>query len=232
MDINIIKYSFNWDFRTWSKALNVWKVTKTEKSKKVLELGGADNEGLSLYFSSLNYNTTFSSIDKPSEEVKTKHKKWKCHNLINYKQIDALDIQYKNEFDIICFKSILGGIARDDLSMAEKVISECHTALKPGGFLLCCENLSGSIFHQFARRLFSRAHKNAWHYYNPKEILDIIKKQFPDIEYECYGFLTLFTRNNYFSSILHFIDNYLLNFILPENSKYIIAIKATKKIYK
>lgn len=71
-------------------------------------------------------------------------------NLITYQDIDATQIPYENEFDIIVFKSIIGGIGRNDnKEIQQLVFNQIYKALKPGGQLLFAENLSASPLHRF-----------------------------------------------------------------------------------
>jgi SAM-dependent methyltransferase len=59
--------------------------------------------------------------------------------MIVYQNIDAANIPFKNCFDIIVFKSILGGIGRNDnIEIQQKVFDEIYESLKPGGEIAVC----------------------------------------------------------------------------------------------
>jgi len=73
-------------------------------------------------------------IEKIASEI---HQKYNRGQLITYETIDATQIPYLNHFDIIAFKSILGGIGRNDRpELKKKAVDEIHKALKENGILL------------------------------------------------------------------------------------------------
>src|SRR5262249_46376472 len=131
-----------WDVYNWSKALDFWLAhTKHDISKcSVLELG-ARNGGLSLWLALQGASIVCSDITFPSPIALKQHQAYAVSHLIEYKSIDATCIPYENKFDVIVFKSLLGGVGaggRKDLQ--SKALGEIYRALKKGGELFFAEN--------------------------------------------------------------------------------------------
>jgi SAM-dependent methyltransferase len=152
------------------------------------------------------------------------------HNLgalITYRDIDATHIPYENHFDVIVFKSIIGGIGRDDnYEIQQKVFNEIFKALKPGGKLLFAENLIASPFHQRLRKSFVNW-GSSWRYVSLEEMKAFLK-DFSSYELKTTGVLGTFGRNESQRNFLSTIDQVLLNSVCPKSWKYIgygIAVK-------
>lgn len=216
-----------WDKVNWTKALKYWEEhvpsLKTQHFD-CLELGGRRG-GLSLWLALLGHNVICSDFKNPEQEAKTLHDQYNLDGKISYEAIDATKIPYENKFDIIVFKSIIGGISghgKDHLK--EKVFQEIHKALKPGGKLLFAENMEGSKFHLWARNKFVNWGER-WNYFKYSEI-DLIKI-FESVEYETTGFTATFGRNDKQREALGNIDQLLEPLIPPEN-RYILYGVATK----
>jgi 2-polyprenyl-3-methyl-5-hydroxy-6-metoxy-1,4-benzoquinol methylase len=122
-----------WDVNSWSKALYFWNEKLDFSNKNIgLELG-AKNGGLSLYLALNGLNTICSDYIDCTLIAKPLHEKYNVTSLINYETIDALNIPYENYFDVIAFKSILGGIGRNNnYDNIIKTINQIYKALKPG----------------------------------------------------------------------------------------------------
>jgi len=112
MPKEIIDISLAWDIINWGKSLNFFeKYIDYNKPIKALELGaGFRGGGYSHYFTMKNMNVICSDYPVVSKLIKEIHRKYNLDKVITYQTIDALDIPYKEEFDIIFFKSLLGGI--------------------------------------------------------------------------------------------------------------------------
>ncbi|GHV58162.1 hypothetical protein AGMMS49579_25160 [Spirochaetia bacterium] len=148
------------------------------------------------------------------------HKKYKIHELITYQDIDATNIPYENYFDIIVFKSIIGGIGRNNnIAIQKKTFNEIYKALKPGGKLLFAENLAGSSFHQFLRRKFVKWGKS-WRYISLNEYKTFFSS-YKNYEVKATGMIALFGRSEWQRNALAIIDRLILNHICPDNWKYI-----------
>lgn len=142
-----------WDVVNWSKALSFWE-RQTDLHKrplKCLELR-SHKGGLSLWQAQKGHSVICSDLESPEKSAKIIHDKYP--NLeISYASINALEIPYENEFDIIIFKSILGGVPRDNNDENKKIaLQQIYKALKPEGKLLFAENLQATKTHQFMRK--------------------------------------------------------------------------------
>ncbi len=142
-------------------------------------------------------------------------------NLINYQDIDATYIPYDNYFDIVVFKSVIGGIGRNDnIAIQQKVFDQIYKSLKPGSKLLFAENLIASPLHQKLRKRYIKWGRS-WRYISIDEMKSFLKN-YSRYEYKVTGFLGSFGRNENQRKILAKLDNIIFNSICPDNWKYII----------
>src|SRR5690606_26588047 len=126
--------------------------------------------GLSLWMALKGKTVVCSDLEDVESTAEPLHTRYKVNNLITYQDIDATNIPYENHFDVIAFKSIIGGIGRNNNpEIQAKVFTEIHKALKPGGKLLFAENLVASPFHQRLRKKFIRC-GNSWKYVSLDEV--------------------------------------------------------------
>jgi len=146
---------------------------------------------------------------------------WK--QLISYKEIDALDIPNVNEFDLVVFKSILGGIAKgENNDLVEKVLNQIYKCLKKDGYLFFSENLEATSLHMYMRNRFSWGKEGeGWHYLSTNDILNLADIGFKKINSTTKGFLGCLGRNEFQRNILGNIDKLFLEALLPDKYKYI-----------
>lgn len=219
---------FEWDVENWSKAIYFWESNSSLllPGSKALEVG-AHNGGLSLWLGMKGIQVVCSDIDFPTDKAKKKHKNYGVSDLVRYEKVNALQMPYENEFDIIIFKSVLGGIGRNNNSNNITVALEnIHKALKPGGELLFLENLKGSALHQFFRKKFVKW-GGSWNYQLIDELLTYTSK-FSSLKYQTKGFLGAFGPNEKTRKIFGKIDTLIFDRITPQNWRYIF-IGAAKK---
>jgi SAM-dependent methyltransferase len=146
---------------------------------------------------------------------------------IRYEEIDATRIPYRNYFDIIVFKSILGGIARHEKDgVKEVVLREIHEALKPHGQLLFAENLNASPIHRLLRRKMT-PWGNYWNYLRIEEVSHLFKP-YSSLAVGSAGFLGAFGRSEQQRSWLALMDSFLFDRMLPSSMHYILFGVATK----
>ena len=227
MNDDLIRDCIEWDVVNWSKALQFWDTSATVKKGGLtcLELGSRGG-GLSLWLASQGNTVVCSDYLNPQKEAELLHNKYSIQGKISYQAIDATSIPYENHFDIIVFKSILGGIGRNNKShLIQETISQILKALKPGGKLLFAENLRGSKLHQFIRKKLV-----AWSYWNYLEMNEAEQmfKQFSSFEFQTAGFLGLFGRSEFQRNVLGNVDTLLFEKIMPDNMKYILFGVAIK----
>jgi SAM-dependent methyltransferase len=216
-----------WDIYSWKKALNYWELNIDWGTvKNALELGGHKG-GLSLWLANKRIHTVCSDYENVKLAAEPLHKKYNVLDLITYQDIDATDIPYENHFDIIVFKSIVGGIGRDNnLEKQQKVFNEIHKALKPGGKLLFAENLIASPMHQALRKKFVNW-GDSWRYISLPEMYEFLKP-YKKYQIRTNGVMATFGRSEKQRTLLSVADRTFLNHISPKKWKYICYGIATK----
>lgn len=225
MKKEIIRDVVDWDVTNWTRAIRYWEkhVNINLKKHHCMELGTAYG-GISLWLA-LNGNAVLcTDIRHPEKLAGHLHRKYACACNIRYEAVDATDIPYENEFDIIVFKSILGGIQKSDTTDPKiHTLNEIHKALKPGGMLLFAENLASSPLHRFLRRKYGTPQ---WDYLELSE-LERVFSSFSSVNYITTGFFGCFGRTEKQRNILGRIDG-LLEYFIPKSKRYIISGIAKK----
>jgi SAM-dependent methyltransferase len=218
-----------WDVRNWSRALELWSVALSSQGKNVhcLELGCGRNSSLALWLAALGNRVVCSDRDGVPEEIRAAHARYSLAHRVSYATVDARAIPYRSEFDVVIFKSILGGIvARDDLSVAADVLAGIHAALKPGGLLLFAENLYATPVHEFTRARFG-AGKDGWRYFGLEEIRSLLSG-FANVRIDTWGFLGCFGRSEGQRRLLASLDDLVAEKLVPASWHYIAAVVAEK----
>ena len=227
MNSALKKDIIEWDIVNWGKALDYWEgqLDLDGDEYVCLELGGRKG-GLSLWMAMKNNRVVCSDFEFNEEDARRLHKKYNCEQSITYEDIDATAIPYKNHFDVIAFKSILGGICRNgNDALKKKTIDEIHAALKENGKLVFAENLTASFLHGFMRKRFTKW-GSQWNYLRYSEI-DEVFASFGTISYVTYGFFGAFGRSEKQRNILGKLDN-LIAPLVPKSKRYIVVGVATK----
>jgi SAM-dependent methyltransferase len=220
MTKELTKDIIQWDVKSWSKALSYWD-SKVEwnKIQHSLELGGREG-GLSLWLALKGKSVVCSDLKDVQKTAEQLHKRHHVSTWITYQDIDATNIPYEEYFDLIVFKSIIGGIGRNDnYKNQHKVFKEIYKALKPGGKLLFAENLAASAVHRRLRKRFVQW-GSSWRYVS----LDEMKKFLSDFSYydiKTTGLLGTFGRTERQRNVLSVVDDLVLNKICPDRWKYI-----------
>lgn len=227
MKKELMKSIIQWDVKSWSEPLIYWEQhVDWSKVCHGLELGGREG-GLSLWLALKGIKTVCSDLHNVENTARHLHAKYDVDSMINYQDIDATSIPYENHFDVILFKSIIGGIGRgDDIEKQRKVFQQIYKALKPGGKLLYAENLSASAVHQKFRKRFV-SWGNTWRYPSSMEMKEFLK-DFKSVDFKTTGILGAFGRTEKQRFVLSSIDQLFLNKISADHWKYIgygIAVK-------
>ena len=149
-----------WDCINWGRAIRFWENSHLGNfsdmaGKKVLDIGGR-NGGLSLYWALKGADVECTDLHIGGfDRAKKLHKKYNLCKLITYKKIDVLDLNVENKYDVITFKSVLGGVGyNNNYANQVKMIQNIYRALKPGGFCIFAENLTGSDLHMWLRQKY------------------------------------------------------------------------------
>ena len=217
-----------WDVKNWSKALHYWdKKVDWSSVETCLELGSREG-GLSLWMALKGKQVISSDFEKSEENAGKLHQKYPIGNNIRYQDINALDIPYENYFDIIVFKSVVGGIARnhaDGKQIQQAIFNQIYKALKPGGKLLFAENALGSPLHRFFRKRFNKW--MSWRYITLLECREFLQA-YSSMDLKTTGVLGGFGRNERQKQALGAIDRAFLNKLSPKNWQYILYGMAEK----
>jgi SAM-dependent methyltransferase len=225
----LLKDIIEWDVSTWKHALFFWDEVINElknRNLKVLELGSR-NGGISLYFALNGFNVVCSDLKGPTEKAYLLHKRYNVDKNIEYKDVDATNICFSdNSFDVIVFKSILGGIGRNqNKQLQQKVFNEIHRVLKDNGLFLFAENLVASKFHTVFRKRFVKW-GNSWRYVSISEMEEFLAI-FSEYKYQTTGFLSAFGKIEILKSFLSKLDN-ILKPLIKDTDRYLIYGYAKK----
>ncbi len=224
MNDELSKY-VEWDVRNWSVALRFWLANSKKRLAecRVLEIG-TDYGGLTLWLASNGAQVVCSDQNGVRKEAVELHEKSGLMQLIEHRRINALELPHRDEFDIVLFKSVLGGINTKE-SQAQ-AIAEMHKALKKGGELFFAENLVASPVHMFFRR---KAIKwgTTWRYLTIEEMHEFLAL-FSETHLNTNGFAGTFGRSEAQRNLLAHADQLIFERIVPERWKYIIAGVARK----
>lgn len=227
MEDGLLRDIMQWDVRSWSPALRYWEQNVDWSGVgKALELGGREG-GLSLWLAQKGIHTVCSDYGDVRSTAIPLHSRYPVADFIAYENISALDIPYREHFDLIVFKSIIGGIGRkDNPSIGQKVFDEIKKALKPGGVLLFAENMAASALHKKTRELFTEW-KDYWHYVTIDEMKQYLAA-YSSHRIEFTGVLGTFGRNERQKDLLAKADHLFLNKVCPDAWKYICYGMAVK----
>ena len=212
----------DWDVISWSKALKYWdqRIPSDLSGLKALELG-AYNAGLSAWLAQKNATVISSDVDELPPGAYVLQKKYNLTDRVQFKQVDATNMSFENEFDFIVFKSIAGGIGRNNHPEHQQTLfNQIHKALKPGGKLLFAENAKASPLHQFARKNFV-SWGNSWQYVTHTDFKSFFK-EYKSYDIHSSGFTAAFGRSEKQRNMLGKLDTYLFNNIVPKSWHYII----------
>lgn len=219
VDLNSI---LQWDVENWSQALQYWEThVPWDEVDSCLEVG-ANRGGLSLWLASKGKSVVCS--DRSEVELfkvaRGRHSNYGLEDLIRYQSIDATDIPYENEFDLVIFKSVLGHVGKPDRKDLQALaIQQMHKALKPGGRLLFAENAFGSPLHRAARRLFVDW-GDQWRYVSLAEMLEFLEV-FSSFKLRTAGFFGVFGRSQRQRHLLSSVDR-LIEHLTPARWNYIL----------
>lgn len=229
MDKAMAKAVIEWDTVTWARAVDFWKAPECtpfkDNGRLVLDVGGRGG-GLSLMFALLGYRVCCTDLGNPSETAGPLHRQYGVEDLITYRTLDVLDLDEKEKYDIICFKSVMGGVGHHNhYDAQQKMIENIYRALKPGGYLYFAENTTASPLHRFLRGRFS-PWAAYWRYVTPEEVHELCRP-FSQVRYKSFGFLGTLGRSERQRRLLGSVDR-IFDCFLPAGLKYCISVVAKK----
>ncbi len=217
-----------WDAGTWKHALHHWSpvLQQVKERDHCLEIG-AHAGGLSLLFALHGANVVCSDLPNPAHLSAPVHNRYEEGRRITYLQANAATLPFKsNSKSLVGCKSVLGSAARDgNFAVAESAVAEAHRVLKPGGYFLFAENLSGSRMHSFLRKKFVPWAKH-YYYFNTGEF-DRLLSPFAEASYDTRGFAALLGRSEGQRRVLAQLDS-VIRPLIPRSWRYLIYGLARK----
>lgn len=216
-----------WDVTNWSRALSVWEAgVGTDLSGAfALELGSR-NGGLALWLALRGATVVCSDLEEPGDDARDLHRQFGVHSRISYAAVDATTIGRKSEFDIIAFKSVLGGIGSLGRKERQRVaLLSIHQSLKPGGTLVFAENLPASPAHRVLRKV-AVPWGRAWRYASLDELREFLAP-FAGVDLRSLGFLGALGRSERQRRVLGALDR-VIDPAVPATWRYVAVGVATK----
>jgi SAM-dependent methyltransferase len=217
-----------WDVENWSAALDYWQrhSTLTLSTCTALEIGSRHG-GLSLWLALAGASVVCSDLREPTDAAVRKHERYGVSKSVRYARVDALHVPYAEAFDLLVFKSVLGGIGYGGgRERQRQAVSEMHKALKPGGELWFAENLVGSPVHRVLRDRFVDWAPR-WRYVSMGELVEFLEP-FASLTCHTLGVLGTFGRSERQRAILGRIDRLVVNALVPASWRY-IAVGVARK---
>ncbi len=229
LDDELMHDVVGWDVGTWSTAVRFWEsvVTPMGGPLDVLEVGAGPG-GVSLWLALAGHRVTCTNYDFTIEQARPLHERHGVADRIEYRDLDILDLPYENRFDLVVFKSVLGGIPESDLARHATAFEQVRKTLKPGGRLIFAENLRGTVIHRLARRIAYRVRRvRMWKYLTLRDYRYLLA-YFEGVELRVTGFLGLFGRSESLRATLARADSAFLNRIVPASWHYVVYGTAVK----
>lgn len=214
----------------WSRVLDYWELhTKLINDQYTALEIGAGKGGLSYWVASKGFEVYCTDLQNPEHCIKNQFKDKDSDILkkIKYQSLDVLNFKCSEYYDLVFFKSVLGGLrSKHNINTTQTAIRNIHSALKMGGELWFAENIESSIFHQLLRKKFTKW--SEWWNYSSKN--DLIKELsiFSEINYVTIGVTGVFGRTKTQKEILSFLDKTFIENIVPPIWHYIIVGVAVK----
>jgi SAM-dependent methyltransferase len=212
----------------WSRALRHWEREGGVSQGRLtcLEVG-ANGGGLSVWLAVRGHAVVCSDYRKSLANAEALAQRHGVAARVRFEEIDATCIPYESTFDIIAFKSVLGGIGRDGaLERQRTAVASMYRALRPGGRLLFAENLCASPLHRLLRRRYI-AWGSRWRYITIDEMRAFLAP-FVRVSLDTAGFFGTFGRSEAQRRALSLLDRAAANALVPPSWRYIVYGVATK----
>jgi SAM-dependent methyltransferase len=215
---------FQWDVKTWSKALPFWEEHLSGQSSGKAAAFGEREGGLSLWLSKSGFDVICTDYNDFAEVPLKLHVSYGVDDKIDYQKQNITAPTFEdNSFDVVIFKSVIGALGKKELQ--QKALDELYRILKPGGYLLFAENMEASGLHKYARKKFTNwGHR--WRYPTFNEMPEMLRK-FSQVDSKTVGFFATFGRSEGQRSFLAAVDK-LFSFLVPRSKRYVM-VAACKK---
>ena len=221
-----------WDVRTWSRAVDAWEraiATMPAGPLDVLEVG-AGPAGPSLWLALQGHRVTTSNLGETERLARPLHDRYGVSERIEYRDLDlTAGLPYVAAFDVIVFKSVLGGLGSADPALPAAALDAIHTALRPGGLVLWAENLRGNWLHRGARAVAYRIRRaRTWQYLTLRRLRALLGARFADVDVHVGGVLAVLGANERARDRLARADQAVFDRIVPASWHYMAYGTARK----
>lgn len=229
MDIKA-RDTFGWSGNAWrnafKKSARIREVLERKKLK-ILEIGAGRYSQVAYEFDNTCSDITIGYYLQDDKSHLIEHLDYmsRVHDLKSTYTISLSDLfQINDQYDVIIMKSVLGGVFRNNFSVAnsfcEKIVDD---NLNVGGILISIDNAK-SAFEPVLKNFGAR--KNKWHYI-VKEDLNCADEQ------TCFGFFSSFALSTrlgivgaLLEDILYVIDRFIFLF---QKSKHTVICSVFRK---
>ncbi len=218
-----------WDTANWGRALAFWRRHSRLNfgSVRALEIG-CGNGGLSLWIALQGGECLCTDVGGPRPEAKAKHLHYGVSERIRYEALDATAMSFENEFDVVLFKSVLGGVGHHGRKDRQRLAMDAiFRALKPGGELLFAENLVASPIHQLLRKRCT-SWGDYWCYLTMEEMA-AYAAQYAEVEMMSAGCVGAFGRTEGQRRFLGALDRLFMERVVPGRWRYLAFGVARKQ---
>lgn len=213
-----------WDVRTWGRAVATWEEALAgmpDGPLEVLEVG-AGPAGPSLWLALKGHRVVTSNLGETERLARPLHERYGVADRIEYRDLDLVaGLPYRAAFDVVVFKSVLGGLGSADPALPAIALSEIAAALRPGGVVLWAENLRGNWIHRGARALAYRIRRaRTWQYLTLRRLRELLAERFDEVEVRVGGVLAVLGPNETTRDGLARADQALFDRIVPASWHY------------
>lgn len=223
-DSQLMRDIVTWDVRTWSKAVRFWeRVLPEGGTLRCLELG-AGQGGPSLWLALQGHEVLCTNWENTEAQARPLHERHGASG-ITYRDVDATRIPFENEFDLIVFKSVIGGVGTK--ADQDRAMEGIFRALKPGGRLIFAENLRGTLLHRWARAIAYRVRGTSWRYVTVRELEPHLAR-FSQHEVHTTGLVSMFGVREGQRRVLAAADERFFTRVTPRSWHYVSYGTAVK----
>jgi len=221
-----------WDVRTWGRAVATW-----ERALEALPDGpldalevGAGPGGPSLWLALKGHRVVTTNLGETERQARPLHERYGVAGRVEYRDVDLTDgVPFREQFDVVVFKSVLGGLGGVDPALPVGALDAIHAALRPGGVLLWAENIRGNWLHRAARALAYRVRGvSIWQYLTLRRLRELIGTRFVDVEVHVGGVLAVFGTSERARDRLARADQAFVDRIVPASWHYMAFGTARK----